>query len=1229
MAASCCRASASAGSSRIAPCSAFGNTSPWRSLSRCMCRLLLIFFILQSVLGFKEGNFPAGLRHHHSDEKEGKAEGKGDCSKTLVFASNRQTGVIPVPTCCNLSSACYPSLQRPRFPTHHSCRDGSSTLEVRVWQTQWEECPLLWLMRLGLCPHARSVGLAQLKVEIFVEMGKSSMGEATEDSYPIAASDNAQAAIGHTQAGENPKSRRRRGEYQEEEPQKGQKSQAEGGPVLLQRTDMGVKCSGDPQRDRAFDFKCKCYGCRSSCRTQSRACREEIQGIAPEVEADPRCLDAGCAGDCHERDGAGDPVICKVSPQCSFENGEGTESSRCGPRSETSATQSLANLCNCSCPSLDKVGRGLPTKRQGSLRQNHGRKEDARICQRRIRATERPVWAPSCQARGRGYLRRRGQDGRRCSTGSPERQRYADESGKDQDHGRRATRGGAEGSQAATYREICFALTDGNWIAFCDARRCRALGSGCLGHLYGPNEECIPWAHSICSSRRFVSVWEASLRGLQAAMDLGNSLGEPTTHSSLRKANRTGLSVTFAESGQIIFYSTETKVGGTIDMPEATFTTWEAKPWTLDGGNPIQQSCVTVQAEQHDQAVMMQVSLPVHHRNEVDAPNWVGHVPERQLPAQGQPESEEESSDEGFGEHQGQHVPPALTPSSDTHFQIDLQSVILFRHLAATTHAQVRWIPIDDRLDDVAHILLLPRNQVVTLYELNFLPADLSNHQIPCIVHTRADLPFGEPMKLTLIDIEIHANLHEENFQGSPALDRRVVIVPETVHRQHLLLATFTDTYCRQVQDRCLVRHNGKPVPLQQQDLFQVAHGDHFLIVIPPDVWCEDPTRYLLEEAHEAELALQPLFQDEALDREQDQMPLLQIYSSLQESSIDYEERIPHAPSPNDDDPLSNRAVCISVESRAAWLDHPHCFFKYHFQKSSQCVEDPRSAQTMCISTKESASPLRMSWTEEFLRAMGALSVAQTELPEFPLPGLQELQTQPQWVQDLMPVWRARARPGPAGMELLAKVETWYTDHPRVQRCYHSRTVILSPDFTEWHAEIKRAWSDVVLDDFDLHFALVYPATVDIAPDVIAQILLVQRPDPYQRSIVVTVADTAVQRGIPISQAVVAEDRIHLHGVLLMLDLLYVCPPENHLNRCHLWSEGREIQGNHFTNAEHGDSFLLHVLRGEDLPRLPELQYTDEQIQIGLANWLQPLPGAGPGEVAHPPDLVQLAGAGF
>ena len=183
-------------------------------------------------------------------------------------------------------------------------------------------------------------------------------------------------------------------------------------------------------------------------------------------------------------------------------------------------------------------------------------------------------------------------------------------------------------------------------------------------------------------------------------------------------------------------------------------------------------------------------------------------------------------------------------------------------------------------------------------------------------------------MKLTLIDLEVHANVHEDNFQTSPAIDRKVWILPEVVNRQHLLVATFTDTYCRQVQDPCLVCHNGEPVPLQQRHPIQVEHGNYFKIVIPPDLWCEDPTHHLMEVAHEAELALQPQFQEEASDDEHDQLPLLQISNSYDENNINHDHKISPAPSHNDDDPLSSEAVRISVGSRVAMFDQPFRFLK-------------------------------------------------------------------------------------------------------------------------------------------------------------------------------------------------------------------------------------------------------------------------------------------------------------
>ena len=261
--------------------------------------------------------------------------------------------------------------------------------------------------------------------------------------------------------------------------------------------------------------------------------------------------------------------------------------------------------------------------------------------------------------------------------------------------------------------------------------------------------------------------------------------------------------------------------------------------------------------------------------------------------------------------------------------------------------------------------------------------------------------------------------------------------------------------------------------------------------------------------------------------------------------------------------------------------------------------------------------PTTCSWTDEFLRAMGVLNAVQDEVPEPPMPDATQVQGHPQWIQDLVPIWQQQAQPGPAGAERHARVETWFTDHLRMQNCFQSRIVILEADFATWHQDIVRAWSEVVLPQFDVEIHLVYPTTVDAAQGVIAQLVLVQRPDQFQRSVIVTIADTALQRGMPRSRAVVATDRVNLHSVLLMTGLLYECPPEHLQHRCHLWFEGQEITGDLYHRARHGDAFLLHVLREEDLPAFEHLTYSDEQIQIGLAALLN---APRPSGVAYGPD---------
>ena len=243
-----------------------------------------------------------------------------------------------------------------------------------------------------------------------------------------------------------------------------------------------------------------------------------------------------------------------------------------------------------------------------------------------------------------------------------------------------------------------------------------------------------------------------------------------------------------------------------------------------------------------------------------------------------------------------------------------------------------------------------------------------------------------------------------------------------------------------------------------------------------------------------------------------------------------------------------------------------------------------------------------MSWTEEFLRAMRASAVVQDDLP-FPAeaPPLEA----PRWLQQLWPIWQGGASLGPGGVEFMARVETWYTDHRRIQTCYSSRVVILGSDTVNWHQDLARAWADVLDPALAVEFALIHPRTVDARPQAIAQILLIQQPDPFQRSIIVTVSDTAVQRGLPSSRAVVVADRVRMHGVLLMTDLLYHCPPELMTSRCILRYGDRVVPGDDFVLAAHGDVFTLHIQRDAHVDIAQLMDLPDDQLRQRLASIIQ------------------------
>ena len=133
--------------------------------------------------------------------------------------------------------------------------------------------------------------------------------------------------------------------------------------------------------------------------------------------------------------------------------------------------------------------------------------------------------------------------------------------------------------------------------------------------------------------------------------------------------------------------------------------------------------------------------------------------------------------------------------------------------------------------------------------------------------------------------------------------------------------------------------------------------------------------------------------------------------------------------------------------------------------------------------------------------------------------------------------------------------------------------VTLGGDPSSWLHDLLHAWRDLVLPGLETTIVLVDPMAVDQAPNSVAQLLPIQRPDPFSKFVIITLSDTAVQRGLPRSCAIVTGDRVHLHGVLLMTDMLNQFPPEIIYNRCQLLFQDRLLVRDDYAQTSHGFVF--------------------------------------------------------
>eukprot|EP00435_Cladocopium_sp_Y103_P074980 s16_g52.t2 len=469
------------------------------------------------------------------------------------------------------------------------------------------------------------------------------------------------------------------------------------------------------------------------------------------------------------------------------------------------------------------------------------------------------------------------------------------------------------------------------------------------------------------------------------------------------------------------------------------------------------------------------------------------------------------------------------------------QNVWLYHLQDPVQLAVISWNRYDAMLRDVATVLRIPLDTLHSLYPMTYRPPYVPQEIEPILVRFEDEIPDDGRQVLCLLDIEVHAHPSEPTFATMPVLRRSAHPLPRLANRFQILFEALVDDYCAAERERCLVFHQGQLWPLQNEVQRIIHNGDYVKIVIPPSSCRHEATTFLLDNAQRDAMAMQRDFQ--VLDDLQEDLSDSDVLNTLQTCIAVVQPEIIDPENHKHQDPVSIQSASLEEETSV-----------------SRQAEDPPLAQC--------------SFTDAVLRAVQLYNQAQEEQPDFgPLPA--ELAVQSAFVQELFPLWQDAARPGPGNVEMLARVETWFSDHVNMQRSQHTRIAVLSPDYTQWENDLVRLWSDFRVPGTDMQFALVDPTPADIAANALGQISLIQRADPRQSSVIVTLSDSNVASGQPRSIALVMAQRITIGSILTSLSLV----PRN---MCRLFHGDIEILPEHILRVSHGMALHFAVTQHDN-----------------------------------------------
>ena len=181
---------------------------------------------------------------------------------------------------------------------------------------------------------------------------------------------------------------------------------------------------------------------------------------------------------------------------------------------------------------------------------------------------------------------------------------------------------------------------------------------------------------------------------------------------------------------------------------------------------------------------------------------------------------------------------------------------------------------------------------------------------------------------------------------------------------------------------------------------------------------------------------------------------------------------------------------------------------------------------------------------------------------------------QTDFTRELFRHWDVHARTGPAHLERLLHVHTWFLHSGRIRVNDEERLTTLGDNFHQWESQLQRIWLDLLDPHIDVDFAIVYDHVPGQLHIIVHQLLQHQ-----ECSTLITTYDDGVMNNRPHVTAAILSQQVLRAQFLAAINRQYDCPPLNLYTTCTIWQQGHEISEETEYQCRHGDTFSLIIQR--------------------------------------------------